>query len=243
MITSKDNSIIKLCNQVKNKKYSREYGLCLVESIKVVSELYLKGLITHILVTDNKYDLIKNYTNVKIDIISENIANFLSDASTTDGVLALCKIPNNLDIDYSRSIILDNIQDPSNIGAIIRSACAFGYTTIFAINSVYPYSYKCIRSSMGYIFDVNYIDTTYEQLFKLKNDKNIKFISADMDGEIVDSKMQFDGNFALIIGNEGQGVGRELMSMSDKKISIAMENNVESLNASVSAGILMYLVK
>ena len=243
MITSKDNNLIKLCNQVKTKKYSRENNLCLVESIKLISELYLKGLISNILVTENKYDLVKNYKNVKIELISDNIANFLSDASTSDGVLALCKIPAKSDIDYSRSIILDNIQDPSNIGAIIRSACAFGYNTIFAVNSVYPYSYKTIRSSMGYIFDINYIDITYDSLLKIKNDKNIQFISADMDGEIIDTKEPINGNFAIIIGNEGQGVSRELMTMSDKKVAIAMENNVESLNASVSAGILMYLLK
>ena len=243
MITSKDNSLIKLCNQIKNKKYSRENSLCLVETVKLVSELYLRDLVTHILVIESKYDLVKNYTNAKIEIIADNICNYLSDASTSDGVIAICKIPSQNSTDHSRCIILDNIQDPSNIGAIIRSACAFGYKTIFAINSVYPYSYKCIRSSMGYIFDVNFIDTTYEELYKMKNNNNIEFVSADMDGEIVDLNTKTNGNLALIIGNEGQGVSRELRTLSDKKVAIPMENGVESLNASVSAGILMYLLK
>jgi len=243
MITSKDNSLIKLCNQIKNKKYSREHKLCLVESIKLVSQLYLKNLVTHILVTENKFELVKNYSKAKIEVISDSVCKYLSDASTSDGVFAVCTIPNITKLDLSKTIILDNLQDPSNIGAIIRSACAFGYNTIFAINSVYPYSYKCIRSSMGYIFDVNYIDTAYEELIHLKKDNNIMFISADMDGEIIDNKKEITNNFALIIGNEGQGVSRELLSLSDKKVAIPMENGVESLNASVSAGILMYLLK
>lgn len=243
MITSKDNDLIKLCNQIKTKKYSREKGLCLVESIKIVSELYLKNYVKHILVIESKYDLVKNYSKAKIDIISDSVCNYLTDASTSDGVFAICKLTSNINIDYSKTIILDNIQDPSNIGAIIRSACAFGYNTIFAVNSVYPYSYKAIRSSMGYIFDVNFVDTTYEELFKIKNDNNMIFITADMDGEIIDNANDVGSNFALIIGNEGQGVGRELRNMSDKKVAIPMQNRVESLNASVSAGILMFLLK
>ena len=243
MITSKDNGLMKLCNQVKNKKYSRENKLCLIETIKVVSELYLKDLVTHIFVTQEKYDLVKNYTKAKIEVISDSLINYISDSSSSDGVFALCKIPDNTDINYSKCIVLDNIQDPANIGAIIRSACAFGFKTILAVNSVYPYSYKCIRSSMGYIFDVNYIETTYNDLNHIKNDNNILFISADMDGEIVDTKMDLKNNIALVIGNEGQGISRNIEQLSDKKVAIAMDNGVESLNASVSAGILMYLLK
>ena len=70
MISSKDNELIKFANQIKTKKYSRENNLCLVESIKIVSELYLKNRITNILVTEDKYDLVKKYTNAKIDVIS-----------------------------------------------------------------------------------------------------------------------------------------------------------------------------
>ena len=242
MIESKDNNLIKLCKQIKQKKFSREKGLCLVETIKVVSELYLKGLVSDILVVQGKYDLIKQYSNARIEIISDSIANLLSDTVTTDGVFAICKIPVINNTDYSRCIILDEIQDPSNIGAIIRSARAFGYNTVFAINSVYPYSYKCIRASMGYIFDINYIDITYEELLKIKKENNMLFVSADMDGAIVDT-CKVDTNMALIIGNEGNGVSRILKTYSDKVVAIPMENGVESLNASVSAGILMYLLK
>ena len=243
MITSKDNKLIKLCNQIKTKKYSKEMGLCLVETIKVVSQLYLKGLIKNILVTEEKYNLIKDYKNAQIDIVSDSIIDYLSDAVTSDGVLAICEIPKNNSINYSKCLILDNIQDPSNIGAIIRSARAFSYDTIFAVNSVYPYTYKCIRASMGYVFDINYIDTTYEKLLKIKEKYNLIFVSADMDGEIVEELQVDPQKLALIIDNEGQGVSRILRTYSDKTVSIPMQNDVESLNASVSAGILMYLLK
>lgn len=242
MISSKDNNIIKLAKSIKEKKYSKMHNLCLVETQKIVSEMYKKGLINNILVIESKYDLIKSF-DCKIDIISESIAKYLSDTMSCDGVFAICNIPNQNKTDYSRCLILDGLQDPSNIGAIIRSACAFGFKTIFAINSVYPYAYKCIRSSMGYIFDINYIDTTYDKLIKMKQDENITFISADMNGENIDNFSKSFDNLALIIGNEGNGVSEFMKNSSDITLSIPMKNNVESLNASVSAGILMYILR
>jgi len=243
MITSKDNNLVKLAYQIKDKKFSKKHKLCLIESIKVVSELYLRGLITNILVTEDKYPLMAKYTKVKIDIISDSIANYLSDAVTSDGVFGICSIRSSSNIDYSKCIILDRIQDPSNIGAIIRSASAFGYNTILSIDSVYPYTYKCIRSSMGYIFQVNYIDIDFEDLIKLKNENNLYLISADMNGEIINECKVPSTNYAIVIGNEGQGISDDIMKISDKIIRIPMENSVESLNASVSAGIMMYILK
>lgn len=243
MITSKNNELIKEVLKLKNKKHSKESGLCVVESIKLITELYEKGLLEYIFVTKDKFDLVKNFSSTKIEVISDNIATSISDAITTDGVIAICRIPQNKDIQYNKCLILDRIQDPTNIGAIIRSARAFGFNTIFAINSVYPYSFKCIRSSMGHIFGVNYIEIDLTQLELIRKEHNIRFISADMNGEDINKVHKSDDNIALIIGNEGSGVCDELFQLSDMTIAIPMENDVESLNASVSAGIIMYLLK
>jgi TrmH family RNA methyltransferase len=129
------------------------------------------------------------------------------------------------------------------LGAIIRTACAFGFDTIFTIDSVYPYSAKAIRSSMGYVFTVNFVDVDYSQLEKIKKNNNILFYAADMDGEIIDDIVVNAENVAVIIGNEGQGVSKELRLVADKTVAIPMKNNVESLNASVSASIIMYFLR
>lgn len=243
MITSKDNDLIKLCQKVKSKKYSKLNNLCFVETYKIVKELYNKALIKHILVREDKFSCFSNLKNVKIDVISNNLCDNLSDTMSNDGVFALCALPKHKEVDYSKCIILDCLQDPSNVGAIIRSARAFGYNTIFAINSVYPFTYKCIRSSMSYIFDINYIETTYDELLELKKNKNITIITADMDGKDINNFQKNYNNFALVIGNEGNGISDKIMQISDKTVSIPMENGVESLNASVSASLLMYLLK
>ena len=243
MITSKDNKLIKYCIQVKDKKISRKENVCLVETYKIVREMLERNLVIKIICTELKFKLFSNMSGVQIEKISSNIADFLSDTKTTDGVFALCKIPETSEKLSDRIVVLDNIQDPSNMGAIVRSACAFGYDTILSVNSVYPYSYKCIRSSMGHIFNVNFIETDYENLQKIKTKNNIKFICADMSGENLDNFHSKDEKIAVIIGNEGQGVSKEIENLSDYIICIPMKNSVESLNASVSASIIMYYLK
>ena len=93
------------------------------------------------------------------------------------------------------------------------------------------------------IFDINYIDTSYEKIKEIKEKWNISIITADMNGEILDTFQKPSSNFAIAIGNEGQGISSNMVSLSDNIVSIPMENNVESLNASISASILMYLLK
>ena len=244
MITSKNNELIKTCIQLKNKKFSREANLCLVESIKLVKELYHKGLTKHILVTEEKSDTINIFSNVKVDLISKNVADYICDSVTTDGIFAICNIPHYDSVSYKNCLVLDRIQDPSNLGAIIRSACAFGFETILTIDSVYPYSFKAIRSSMGHVFSVNMIETNIINLKQLKEKYSLKFYSADMNGDDISAlKRDSNQNIAIIIGNEGAGVSNELSKLADSTISIPMYNCVESLNASVSAGIIMYLLR
>ena len=242
MITSKDNELIKKCIRLQSKKYSREESLCLVESIKLVKELYDKKLIDSVLVVKSKFNLVSSFT-CRVEVIDDRLAKMISSTVTTDGVFAICKIPDKKSVTYKKCLVLDRIQDPANMGAIVRTACAFGFDTIFTIDSVYPYSAKTIRSSMGYVFAVNFVEVDYSQLRKIKSDNNMVFYAADMGGDIIDNINTEDKNIALIIGNEGQGVSKELMGIADKIVAIPMKNNVESLNASVSASIIMYFLR
>ena len=242
MVTSKDNELIKKCIDLQNKKYSRLENKCLVESIKLVKEVYEKGLVDVVLVTKQKLELVSNF-KCKIEIINDKLAKHISSTVTTDGVFAIAKLPNSNQVNYKKCLVLDRIQDPSNLGAIIRSACAFGFDTIFTINSVYPFTPKAIRSSMGYVFNVNFVEVDYNKLEEIKSNNNIKFYAADMGGEIIDDIQLGSENIALIIGNEGQGIDKELRKIADKIVAIPMQNNVESLNASVSASIIMYFLR
>lgn len=241
MITSKDNKLIKYCSQVREKKFSKLEKVCLVETFKIVKEAIARNIVIKVFCIPSKAKLFGEMP-ISIEIISESIAKYLSDTVTSDGVFALCKIENKSK-SSSRMLILDKIQDPTNVGAIIRSACAFGFDQIYAIDSAYPYTPKCIRCSMGQIFNVNFTACNYDDLKKLKTENNIKFVCADMNGIELDKLPNTADNLAVIIGNEGQGVSKCLMDIADIIVSIPMKNGVESLNASISASIIMYYLK
>lgn len=242
LISSKQNDIIKYANSIKEPKYSKKYGECFVESEKVVNELVGRNIVSTILVDENKTDKYKYILNVfkgKVYEITESISNYLTESVTSSGIFAFVKIPNNTSVVGDRILVLDNLQDPSNLGAIIRSAMAFNFKSIIMISGVYPYSAKVIRSSMGYVFDINLISYNTTQLIDFLQKNKYNLVSADMSGvDLKGFKAQYP--LALVIGNEGNGVSSELKQLSKHVVKIPMDNNVESLNASVSASIIMY---
>lgn len=245
-ITSVSNPTIKFTNQLKNKKEILENNLCFVESEKVIYDLVSSGAtLSRLFVEQSKLEkhaeLIKKFESNTYKI-TKQVAAKLSETITNAGIFALFELPKQQKFSFNnRFLVIDNLQDPSNLGAIIRSALAFGFKNIVSINSVFPYTPKVIRSSMGYVFNINFINLTIEQLKNLKQTHNFKLVSANLNG-VKPEDVSLNENFGLIIGNEGNGVSKPLQQLSDITLTIPMQNNVESLNASVSASILMYIL-
>jgi len=241
LIISKDNKIIKYAKKLLDKKFSKKEKKTLVESPKIINELQGFLDIECILVSEKYQDLYINNKN-KVYIISEQIVNYLSQTETTTGVFAIVNIAQK-DFDNNQYLILDNIQDPTNYGAICRSAVAFGFNNIFDINSTYAYSPKVTRCSMGNNFKCNIKPFDYNSLIEYCNSNQIELICCDMNGKDIKITRPASDKFAIIIGNEGNGVSEVLKQHATQIISIPMNNNVESLNASVSAGIVMFNYK
>lgn len=247
IIESKDNKLIKYAKQIQIKKYSSQFGECFLETEKVVFDCLDKNMeVSTIFVLNTslkKYEKRLKNVNSNIYQITQKIADILSQTSSGADIFACAKIPNKfIDLKYD-IVVLEGLQDPANIGAIIRSALAFNFKNIIAINSVYPYVNKTIRSSMTYIFDCNYREMTFEEFKNFKEKNGIKIVVADMDGKDISACDSFPKNLALVIGNEGQGISGKMRNLADNVVSIKMENGVESLNASVSASIIMNKIK
>ncbi|MBE5735066.1 MAG: RNA methyltransferase [Clostridiales bacterium] len=243
-ISSKDNKIIKYVTKLILPKYSKIEGKTLVESPKIISELLDANMVEYILVTDrNRHNMVLSKAKCDVIDISDSVMRVLSTTETSTGIFAVVKLPQKVTEYGDKSIILDGIQDPSNLGAIIRSAVAFGYNTIFTINSCYAYSPKVIRSSMGTIFKVNMVDVSYDEVERYADINNVALICCDMNGKSIENTRPKADKFAIIIGSEGGGVSDRLRRLATTTISIPMQNGVESLNASVSAGIIMYYLK
>ncbi len=238
ILTSKSNPTIKKYASLKEKKFRREHSLFIVEGYKMVREVLSSKLEVESIIVSESY--CGEHYEGEITV-SEPVFEYLSDEKTPQGVMAVVKIPQNVLCAPSESVILlDGIQDPGNMGTIIRTANAAGYKRLYLINCTDPYSPKCVRSAMSGLFFTEMAIGDRESVLSALND--VPVISADMDGENI---FTFDAPevFALAIGNEGNGISNEVMERSSYKIRIPMEPTAESLNAGVSAGIAMYMLR
>ena len=233
-LTSTSNELVKNLKKLQIKKYRDLEKLFLVEDEHLVNEALKLGIVKEIITTtNNKYDVPTYYVNDKI-------MKFLSSQVSSSKVIAVCHTLKEKEI-KGNLIILDNLQDPGNLGTIIRSAVAFNFDTIVLGNTcVDLYNPKVVRSSEGMIFHINIIRRDLNTFIDAIKD-NYTLVTTD----VVDGKDIKDINYkniALVIGNEGNGVSSDIASKCDEKVYIKMNDNCESLNAGVSASILMYEV-
>lgn len=237
-ILSKQNAKFAYVLKLKQKKFRQSEQKILLEGSKIIDEALKSGQkLEQIFVDEKHFDDAKKF-NVPTFVLSDSLCKMLSSTVTSQnmfGVMKLSLINHSI---QDRVLVLDGLQNPDNLGAIIRCAVATNFLTVFAINSVDIFNEKVIRSSMGNVFKINFIKTDYQSI---KNHlKNYEILVADMDGNNVFEQKIFSKKIALVIGNEGNGISEQMLNISTQKISIPMQNNVESLNASVSAGIIMY---
>lgn len=240
MITSKQNQMVKRVALLKTKKGREEQGLFVVEGYKMISDAISCGMeIEEIFVTVANENLFKNAPVTPI-LVSDSVFKCISDEVTPQGSLAVLKIPKSGAISrLSRCLLLDRVQDPGNVGTIMRLATACGVKDVLLIDSADPYSPKAVRSSMSGIYHVNVYRVTEEESISLLKEQSVNLICADMDGENI-----FDfappSRFCLCVGNEGNGISDNLINSANSVISIPMQKGIESLNVSVATGVTLY---
>ncbi|MBQ7339704.1 MAG: RNA methyltransferase [Clostridia bacterium] len=238
MILSRQNSLIKLIKSLSDKKNRDRENLYVVDGIKMVNEAVLNGCeFYRVIATADCLDKISNGIGVEVEEVSKEIMEYASNDVSPQGVIAVCVKPKNEIISpKGKCLFLDGVSDPANVGAIIRTAAAAGYNDVYLSDSADCYSPKSVRASMSGIFKVR----THQGAKDVLLEKiNLPFIIADMDGVDV-FKGEFPKDFCLVIGNEARGVSEDLIKKAEYVVKIPMQNDMESLNASVSAGILMY---
>lgn len=236
LITSKDNNRIKEIRKLLTKKYSLEKGLFVIEGENLIEEALKNHMLKELYVLDGttcNYDF--NY-----DYITEDVMKSISDLKSTPRLLGVSKIHNTGEIG-NKIVILDNIQDPGNAGTIIRSSVAFDAdTVIFSKDSVSPYNEKVLRSTGGMIYNTNIIIGDLEELIDKIKEKNIKVVGTSLKKSKSLEELEKMKEFAIIFGNEGNGVRENILSKCDEIIRIDMNQSCESLNVGVSASIVLY---
>ncbi|MBR0189281.1 MAG: RNA methyltransferase, partial [Clostridia bacterium] len=214
-----------------------ESGEFIVEGAKSVLEAVSRGFTIDLIAATVKGAALVSDLQLTPELLSDDVFKAVSEEVSPQGVLARVKKTEiNADDVTEKCVFLDGVSDPANVGAIVRSAAAFGYNTVLIADGADAYSNKAVRASMGGIFRVKVLSgTRAETLEKVK----VPIIVADMGGETLGS-LKVPEKHCLCIGNEAHGVSEELKSLAKIKIAIPMQNGMESLNAAVSAGILMY---
>ena len=255
IISSKDNEIVKNVRKLKEKKYRDLENAYIVEGIKMVREaIEEKAVIRQIVICDDceKSDSMPKelmYEIAKYDClyVTNKVFKYISEVQTPQGVLAVVEKNSNNngnnEINYNEDIIvaLDDIQDPGNLGTILRTVDSVGLTQILVSKGTAdPYNPKVVRSSMGAIYRVKVIECE-DLLEMLKEVKKNKFkVLVTSLGE---SKNIYEMKYnkkVLVIGNEANGVEERIMKIADEKIKIPMLGRTESLNAAVATGIVLY---
>jgi TrmH family RNA methyltransferase len=211
MIASKQNKQIEQAKKLLDKKGRKETGEFLIEGQKLVSDAFLHKIdISKVFVTEEKEREFRKYADkCDIVIVSEDIIKVLCDTKTHQGVVAVGKIPPSRLFDRSSCLVLDRIQDPKNLGSLLRTAMATDIRTVFLIDCVDAFSPKALRSGMSGQFVLNLVETTEMEV--AEQTKDLQVICSDMRGENV-FRFESADDIALVLGNEGSGISNELKS-------------------------------
>lgn len=244
MITSTSNKKIKEIIQLTKKASLRkERGVFVVEGIKMFLEIPDEDLV-EVYAGESFYNTCPVEAKIKMrpvphEIVTDTVFAYMSDTRTPQGILAVVKMKNRTELKGDAFMILDRLQDPGNMGTIMRTAEAAGIDGIIMNSeSVDIYNPKVVRSTMGAIFRVPVMIT--DDLPGTIKKLNAAVYAAHLDGAVNYDKEDYTGPTAFIVGNESAGISDEIAACADKLIKIPMKGEVESLNAGIAAAVLMF---
>ena len=258
MITAKDNDKVKYTKSLLKSKNRNKESKFIIEGYRILTlAIECNAKIDYVFINEDfekkteyvEFLEILKSKNINTYKTTNKIFNELVDTESTQGILAVVKfnqrtIQENLKDEHRFVVILDRIQDPGNMGTIIRTADAAGVDAIIALKGcVDIYNPKVIRSTMGSIFDMNIIHATQEEAVRLLKLKNFDIVSSYLDSDNYYDKVEYYYKTALVIGNEANGINDDLVSKSDVLVKIPIYGKAESLNAAISSAILMYEIK
>jgi TrmH family RNA methyltransferase len=254
MITSTSNQQIKNLIQLQSKaKVRGEQGAFVIEGIKMFEESKAGGHLIKAYVSESFYmDKLqeeKDYFEFSYEIVSDGVFKEASDTMTPQGIMAIVKKPEYkiedlIKKDKLNLMLLEDLRDPGNLGTIIRTSEGAGFDgVILSKASVDVFNPKVIRSTMGAIYrmPIVYVDNFLEMLEQLKAE-SFHIYAAHLKGASYYDKINYGEKTAILIGNEANGLSEEAAKVSNHRVKIPMEGQVESLNAAIAAGILMYEV-
>ena len=238
ILNSLDNPKVKLLDQLKDKKYRKEHSQFLAEGFNTCSTLIQKLNLNSIFTLEDHLEEVEKIApENKLFIINKKILNKVSNAITPSGIIAIFDIPKT-SATLTGGIVLAQIQDPGNMGTLIRTAAAMNLKTVVSIESVDVWGPKVVQATAGTIAHLNIFEISWKELLEKKDKLELcaLIVKDGKDAKDIDFK-----NKLLVIGNEAHGIPKEWVKDCEKKLTLQMPGKTESLNAAVAGSIAMYL--
>ncbi|CAM3470042.1 TrmH family RNA methyltransferase [Pseudostreptobacillus hongkongensis] len=248
VIVSRDNKYFKFLKKLKDKKYRDRNNIFLAEGEKFLEE---NIRFTKVIVREDKFEYYNSKYNISrydnLTVLSSNLFDQVSTQGNSQGILLIySKNVSELKDLKGDLVILDDVQDPGNIGTIIRTMVATNYLNLIMTNStVDVFSPKVVRATMGGIFKVNMIYSDREEIIKFLKENNYNIISTALKEDSIDYRKvkKIEDKNAYVFGHEGGGVSDEFISISDQKTIIPIYGDIESLNVSVALAVFLYKMR
>ena len=222
------------------KKQKHDKSLLFLDNVKIIKDA-LPNIDAKLILTAVE-PLPFDAGNVLVYKTDYKNIEMLADTVTPQGVLCVAELrKSELVVPKGNFLVLDSLQDPGNIGTLIRTSVACNFDCVFAVNCVHITNSKLIRSSVGAVFNQKIYEMSKEDFIEFASLNNLPLAKCDMNGENIFTT-KFDKNLGIVVGNEGQGVSEEISKLCKLSLSIPMRGNIESLNAGVSGSIIMYQI-
>ena len=236
VITSLENKHIKELSKLLIKKYRDSSFYFLVEGEHLVEEAFQNNALVEVLQCEENQ---KNYP-VKTTFVSYEVLKKLSSTITPQRMIGVCKKLAEKEIG-NKVLLLDGIQDPGNLGTIIRSSVAFGIDTIIlSQDTVDLYNDKVIRATEGFLFKQSILRKDSKEILPLLKEKKYSIFGTKVDGGNSIKSVTYPDKFVLVMGNEGNGISKNVLALCDTYLYIPMQKEVESLNVGVATSIILY---
>lgn len=243
-ITSRKNPFLQQVKKLLSSKKERlSAGLFVADGTKLLQEAvrWYDGLDTVILSDGVEADV---PAHVRLIRVPEDVMASISPMEAPQGALFLCRLPEKAEfIPKPGMLLLDGIQDPGNIGTILRTADALQIPVVLLEGCADPYSHKVVRSSMGAVFRTPVLQTTWQEAQTACQAAGIPIAVTALTDRAEDIRRADIGKMAVVIGSEGKGVRQEILLGADRELIIPMNERCESLNAAIAAAIAMWQMK
>ncbi|MFA9558684.1 TrmH family RNA methyltransferase [Evansella sp. AB-rgal1] len=244
IIESLQNTKVKSWKKLHTKKGRDTTGTFMIEGIHLIEEAFRAHLPMKELIVDADKDIPAKWkvSNIPLVYVTSKVLKEICETETPQGFVAICELPDreNVPLETGKFLLIDGVQDPGNVGAMIRTADAAGMTgVIIGEGTVDPFNGKVIRSTQGSLFHIPVQKMMLEDAVQLCKEHDIPVFGTSLSGSTYNA-IEPQENFALIVGNEGSGVTESLLSQTDQNLYIPIHGKAESLNVSIATGILLY---